>query len=218
MSLYEDLGLPADASQEAIRKAYRKKVKETHPDAEGGSPAAFEKVARAHMVLIDPDKRKRYDETGYADDNAKSFEDSRVHQILGEVIQGVLAGQMDLDHQDPLKEAMNLLSQKVAQCDQATGQVDTAIKRADKFRTRLKKKKDTDDFLIKMLDAQVAALNQQKGKIKDEADSLNKAIGILKGHTYRTDMQPTSNYGAYSDLKGMLAEQTRKYNQSWLRY
>jgi molecular chaperone DnaJ len=62
---YKVLGVSKGASQEDIRKAYRKLAKKHHPDRQGGSKAAEEKfkgIAEAYSVLGDPEKRKRYDQ------------------------------------------------------------------------------------------------------------------------------------------------------------
>ena len=50
---YETLGLDPDASEDAVRRAYRAKVKEVHPDAEGGDEEAFKRVNRAYERLRD---------------------------------------------------------------------------------------------------------------------------------------------------------------------
>lgn len=65
MTLYSDLGVDKTATQEQIKKAYRKKAKKTHPDvAAGGDSSEFHKVAKAYNVLMNPETRRRYDETG----------------------------------------------------------------------------------------------------------------------------------------------------------
>ncbi|RCU47533.1 J domain-containing protein [Haloplanus salinus] len=48
---YETLGLDTDAGEDEIRRAYRAKVKEVHPDAEGGDEDAFKRVNRAYERL-----------------------------------------------------------------------------------------------------------------------------------------------------------------------
>lgn len=63
---YELLDVSEDASQEEIKKAYRKKAKKYHPDS-GGDEAdeeKFKKINKAYDVLSDEDKRKKYDRFG----------------------------------------------------------------------------------------------------------------------------------------------------------
>jgi molecular chaperone DnaJ len=62
---YAVLGVGEKASQEEIKKAYRKLAKQYHPDANQGDPKAaerFKEMGEAYAVLSDPDKRKQYDQ------------------------------------------------------------------------------------------------------------------------------------------------------------
>ncbi|HEY6054064.1 MAG TPA: molecular chaperone DnaJ [Gaiellaceae bacterium] len=68
-SLYDSLGVKKDASQDEIKKAYRKLVRQYHPDRNPGDAAAearFKEVQAAYDVLSDPEKRKQYDRFGSA--------------------------------------------------------------------------------------------------------------------------------------------------------
>jgi molecular chaperone DnaJ len=61
---YAILGVPQDADEAAIKKAYRKLARKHHPDQNAGDPAAeqrFKDVGEANSVLSDPEKRREYD-------------------------------------------------------------------------------------------------------------------------------------------------------------
>ena len=61
--LYEVLGLQQGAAAEEVKRAYRRKAREHHPDA-GGDAERFKEVTHAYEVLSDPERRARYDRFG----------------------------------------------------------------------------------------------------------------------------------------------------------
>jgi len=80
---YEILGVSENASEDEIKKAYRRLAKEYHPDRHQGDASAeakFKEIGEAHDVLKDPAKRRKYDElrrysSGGASGNSMSYED-----------------------------------------------------------------------------------------------------------------------------------------------
>lgn len=60
---YDVLGVSKDATQEDLKKAYRKAAIKNHPD-KGGDPEKFKELAQAYEVLSDPEKREIYDQYG----------------------------------------------------------------------------------------------------------------------------------------------------------
>ena len=64
---YDILGVPRDADDETIKKAFRGKARELHPDVNPDDPSAeerFKEVAEAYKVLSEPDTRSAYDRHG----------------------------------------------------------------------------------------------------------------------------------------------------------
>jgi molecular chaperone DnaJ len=65
---YQTLGVPRNASQEEIRKAYRRLARKYHPDVNPGDKSAeemFKRIQEAYDVLSDPKKRQMYDQYGF---------------------------------------------------------------------------------------------------------------------------------------------------------
>ena len=69
-SPYEVLGVPRTATDDEIKKAYRKLARENHPDANQGDAAAedrFKEIQGAYDTLSDAEKRKQFDTFGAND-------------------------------------------------------------------------------------------------------------------------------------------------------
>lgn len=65
---YEVLGVSKNATDEEIKRAFRKLAKEYHPDVnkEPGAEEKFKEIGEAYAILSDPAKRKQYDQFGHA--------------------------------------------------------------------------------------------------------------------------------------------------------
>jgi molecular chaperone DnaJ len=63
---YEILGISKNASDDEIKKAYRRAAVKYHPDKDGGDEAKFKEASEAYEVLRDSQKRQRYDQFGHA--------------------------------------------------------------------------------------------------------------------------------------------------------
>eukprot|EP00659_Diplonema_papillatum_P022772 gene22772-34896_t len=70
MSHYVVLGVPTDASEKEVERAYRRRALECHPD-KGGGAGAFEALQKAYACLSDPARRAEFDAAAAALDEAR---------------------------------------------------------------------------------------------------------------------------------------------------
>jgi DnaJ-class molecular chaperone len=79
---YDILGVPRNASADDVKKAFRRRAREFHPDLHTGAKKTemekkFKELNEAHEVLSDPDKRKKYDQYGQNWEQAEAYEKAR---------------------------------------------------------------------------------------------------------------------------------------------
>lgn len=99
---YEVLGVPKDADDSAIKKAYRQLAKKYHPDINPGdkdAEAKFKEASEAYAVLSDADKRRQYDQFGHAafdgsGGGAGGFDFNNMGDIFGSDIFGDIFGDL----------------------------------------------------------------------------------------------------------------------------
>lgn len=101
---YEVLGVSKTASDDEIKRAFRKLAKQYHPDInkEPGAEEKFKEIGEAYAILSDPEKRRQYDQFGHAafDPNAGGFggfsgfstDDIDLSSIFGDLFGGAFGG------------------------------------------------------------------------------------------------------------------------------
>lgn len=199
--LYDVLGLDPDAPADAIKRAYRKAAKETHPDA-GGNPQEFALVKLASDVLSNPERRKRYDSTG---DEAEAEPDnatSRTYQVIGSSLMKIIEQTTEKNVDMATLDICYILRQMIAaDLAQLAGLLDgnrAAIKKLERIERRFKKKnKDGQPNHLQIIVAGHVQMFR-KGVEQGELDvaAHKRAIMILDGTSFDVVMSSGFFHGS----------------------
>ena len=196
---YTELGVERDATEADVRKAFRRRAKQTHPDTENGNAEAFRRASRSLAVLTDPAKRKTYDETGRLEDDKPDTTavaaGQLIEQFFGNLLNNYLQN-FDKVH-DPryvdiiaacrkhVTDDLGVVRFSIGRWRQAADFHKDMIKRLSR-----KKKRPGRDVLLAMFDRQVAhALAQEQGAIEG-IKVRELALKLLDDYEFKFDPRP----------------------------
>lgn len=192
---YETLGVDKDATSKEINAAYKKKAKKAHPD-QGGSAEEFQQLKNSAMVLLDPEKRKRFDEEGIVDDNtpnniqAKAMENIANFFINSvdalETPQGMGIRMNDLDM---VSGAVTYFRQQIQGAEAHITVIEKKIKSFDKMLKRLKTKRK-NDVIRTMITSHMTTLKNATTGSKLQIKMCEAAILILKDYEFEQEVNP----------------------------
>lgn len=181
---YEDLGISKDATPDEIKKAYRKKAKENHPDS-GGDREKFEIVNKAWEILRDPDKRSYYDTHGKA---RQENRDIGVQLILS-IFDGILSSDPP-SHVNILKAIEDGLLEIIRAAIQAQHKFNKEIKKYEHQKNKFKGKKGKvlqSNIFQHLLDQKINDLKECVNKAEEAIINAKSAKKILKDYEYEPD-------------------------------
>lgn len=148
MDPYKVLDLDRDATTAQIRKAYRQRAAETHPDA-GGSVAAFQEAKLAQDVLLDPKRRAKFDKDGTIDegtaDNAAAeildFLANMVATVTNQILQQAEDQGPSLDNLDLLAMLKDLIKKQITEADTVIANAERNKRIVTRLQTKWRRKK-----------------------------------------------------------------------------
>lgn len=181
MSLYETLKVTPNADADDIKRAYRQRAKETHPDS-GGDSARFTEICLAYSILSDPLKKRQYDESGTIDPLGNAIAQFAFDAIIAATVQLSQFG-LSPAYANLTAEAANILTNQLAQVKQNRLQALAGLKVVAKYAHRFKTLKG-ETSLRKLLEAGEA---RHKQNYDTQVACLQGAIELLKLHRFERD-------------------------------
>lgn len=193
--IYDTLGVPPSASQDDVRRAYRRAAKRAHPDS-GGSREAWQRLEEAHRVLSDPDLRTRYDQTGEVPPHARRAGeiDVRVVNILGEVVRSVVASPADLDGQPVIEQILESLARKRQEFMVEYDAVRRFGRRVEILQRRKRRKRRrgrnaSNDILSLVLEGQLRQNRQDQANCEEKLRVHDQVVDILRQYDYSHEVR-----------------------------
>lgn len=188
---YEELGVPRDAPTEAVRRAYRKRAKKAHPDA-GGSQAAFERLSRALTILVDPDKRAKFDTTGAIDEGSVNNDRAAAINILvsvaGMAVEQSFAGGGDPEKVDLVALMRATIKNHTAQLRDAHKKLESEGKKMLAVAARFRFKKKGVDTIKQAIESRGKEIMRNAADVAEKIRLDDLALVMVDDYSF--DAEP----------------------------
>lgn len=168
---YETLGVERGASEDEIRKAARRAASRAHPDREGGSDERMQAVNKARDVLLDPERRARYD-AGEGDAPLRTTE-----TMARDMMTQIFAAALDND-EDPLHAVRGALTGAKSALAANTAKVNLQIAKLKRRQGTVKTKNGAENHVEALIADKLAKLERETA-FAAELAAVHKRVGEL---------------------------------------
>lgn len=184
MSHYDTLGVPKDADDETIKRAYRRQSRKHHPDRHGGNHQAMVALNRAFETLSDPDKRRRYDQSG-EDGPAFPPLEARARQVLMQLFAQCVEHLPDtVDVVQVMRESLN---EALRGGERLRHKTEGAIARMQRKLKRIKFRGEGRNFLADCLEQRISAMESTLSKIDEAKREQDRALELLADFEFEVE-------------------------------
>lgn len=193
MNPYEVLGVTRLSSIKDIRAAFRKLSKEVHPDKQGGDKEKFQLLEEAQAILLDPERRKRYDATGRTDKSPVTPE--AVNGMIRNTIKAMVHAQRsdgttdNPDWEDLRNKVLLTIQSGRRQIKQNKMQTEKKMIRTQKLIKRWKPTQDADPVGDALRD-ELASFEAEMRQHEDALEMSNEVEKVFKTYNYVVGPDP----------------------------
>ncbi|MCM2474148.1 J domain-containing protein [Rhizobium sp. CG5] len=182
---YEILGVAQDADDEQIRAAYRLLAKATHPDS-GGDTETFIRGQKACELLLDPARRKFFDETGY------DLELTEAMDLQGLLVIEKLVNEIVLDDREPgtFDPIAGMRAKLTDEISKTRFQIREMQGHSSRLQNHLGRLGDRPgkDVLGYMLRARMETIGKLVAEAAARIEATERAFDMLDAYSYTIDL------------------------------
>lgn len=202
---YVVLGLVRDSTEHQIKAAHRQHAKRLHPDI-GGDRAAFEAVQRAYDLLMDPERRAHFDQTG---DSAEPRDQNplipiveMLAHLMDELLSGLGEKQIEPKRVDMMFMLKQAVKERQAEHNRAKVAMGSAKVLIGDLAARFDLKAPGQNVIRGMLEAKVRWFDDNIGRAEREAAICDRALALLDGYSFK--IEPTvALQGSFQQVFGL---------------
>jgi len=187
--LYDILGVDENATDEEIKKAYKKKAVENHPDKEGGSNDKMVAVTTAYMVLKDKNRRDHYNKTGQTD--LHGF-DKRFGELIQQIFIKIIE-EVDVERYDLIDLFKQNLENMQSNGKEEKKKLEKQLTKYNKALKRLQPKKDTTSANLfgEIIKRNIMRLEDTIGTYENDIKFLDEALEVVTHCDYKFEVPET---------------------------
>lgn len=192
-NLYDILGVDESATAEEIKEAYRNSSKENHPD-KGGSSEKMAEINHAHAILINPDKRERYDNTGEEYD--QPF-DQKFNSFVQEVFMALVdqCKENDIAHVDLIKAFKKHVLTVEGNIYKNKAEYKKQISKLEKVLKRVKSSKK--NLIGNVIQMNIDDLKKKIKACESDLEFIGSCKEVLESYNYEIDPKQEENYSGF---------------------
>lgn len=186
---YDILGVGRDADDAAIRAAFRRLAKESHPDS-GGDAEAFVLGRKAQDLLLDPLRRKVFDATGY-DPELADARDIQGLMLIEKLVNDIVLDEREPGTFNPLEKMRATLNSDIRKARFHMREMEGHGARVRRHLSRLGRGPGAD-VLGHMLRARIDAIANAVQETARQIEASERALEMLGAYSYEMDEAPAA--------------------------